>query len=194
MIYQGSPEIMIMPPHNHDPLKRLLADRERRVEESIEILISQLSGGSIPYRVKAAEALGRAGDIRALPSLIRIAANDPEIGVRHVAVRSIGRLGDPGGVECLVSLLDDEDRWIRKEAARSLGEIGEPSSLPFLAALLGDPKDDVRAAAADALGRLGDQSAVDILCDAVRDHDPKVRTSARESLRELGRDDLSRTL
>lgn len=185
---------MIMPPDNRDPMTRLISDRERRVEESIEILISQLSGGTIPYRVKAAEALGRARDPRALPSLLHSAENDPETGVRHVAIRSIGMLGDPGGLECLIALLCDEDRWIRKEAAMSLGEIGDPSCLQPLAALLRDPKDDVRATAAWSIGRLGDPNAIDILCDAVRDSDSGVRSSARESLRMLGRDDLARTL
>lgn len=184
----------IMPPYDHDPLKRVVEDRERRIEESMEILITQLKTGSIPYRLKAAMALGKSGDTIALPALVHSAENDPEDEVRHVAVRSIGMLGDPGGTECLVSLLSDDDRWIRKESARSLGLIGDPSSLIPLTDLLCDPMDDVRAAAADALGKLGDQSAVDILCEAIRDPDSKVRSCARQSLKMLGRDDLARKL
>lgn len=183
-----------MQPHDRDPMIRLAADRERRAGESMEILIRQLSGGTIPYRVKAAEALGRAGDRSALSYLIRAAEHDPEIEVRHVAVRSIGMLRDPDGVQCLITLLDDKDRWIRKQAANSLGEIGDPSCLTSLAALLGDPKEDVRAAAATALGRLGDQAAVGILCEALKDSDSGVRSGARESLKMLGRGDLARTL
>ncbi len=166
-------------------VKRLMEDREKRREENIGKYIEQLSHESIPYRLRAAEALGGCADARAVEPLIA-ALHDSENEVRWVAAQALGKLRDARAVEPLLPLLADPDRWARRGAAWSLGEIGDPRAVEPLLPLLADRKKDVRMAAADALGKLHDPRAASALSGAIEgEEEPEVRTAIRRALRDI---------
>ncbi len=166
-------------------VKRLMEDREKRREENIGKYIELLSDECIPYRLRAAEALGYCDDPRAVEPLIAALA-DRENEVRWVAAQALGRLRDARAVGPLLVLLDDRERWTRRGAAWSLGEIGDPRAVEPLLSLLGDEKKDVRLAAAEALGKLRDLRAADPLSAALEgEEEPEVRTAIRRALREI---------
>lgn len=166
-------------------MERLNEDRERRKELHFDVLVRQLQHEGIPYRIKAAEALARAGDPRAVDPLISTLQSDvPE--VRFVVIRVLGDLGDSRAVGPLLDCLRDADHWTRRGAARSLGKIGDPQALSLLIDALSDRKEAVRREAAEACGRIGSPEAALALrrvCE--EDPVPEVRSAARTALREI---------
>ena len=124
-------------------------------------------GGSSSARDKAAQALGAAGDQRAVKPLIG-ALNDQFESVRAVAAQALGRLGDSHAVEPLIPLLKDRNEAVRKSAAAALGRIGDPRAIGPLSSALRignkeDKEEGMRSIAARALGEIGDVRAVETL-------------------------------
>lgn len=83
--------------------------RVRRDEENFQILFRQVREGGYQYRIKAAEALGRAQNPAATNVLIE-ALEDADRELRYVIIRSLGKIRDPKAIPHLLPLLDDEDR------------------------------------------------------------------------------------
>ena len=159
--------------------------------------------------VAAAEALGKIGDIRAIPPLIAVLresgwgfignaatealsrmgsagtepllplVNDPVTDIRLAAVRALGGIGDPLAVDRLCSALHDSNRDVRQAAAAALGKIGPPAVGSLISAL---PDRYAAAYAARALGRIGDARAVPALVAALNDTHYEVRAAAVEAL------------
>ncbi len=74
---------------------------------------------------------------------------------RLLAIRELGRLKDPRGIEPLLHLLDQEVAAERKAAAAALGEMGDPAILDRLTQLSSTEKDPgVRVAVDAAIVRL----------------------------------------
>lgn len=95
-------------------------------------LVHAACGGDVPVRAAAVRALGAEKDARSGDLLVR-ALSDPSAGVRAIAARGLGRLGDPGRVEPLrAALLKDEEWCVRKAAAEALGRIRGRESVPPL--------------------------------------------------------------
>lgn len=138
-------------------------------------------------RAHAAVALGRLGDRRAVPPLLKALA-DPDPVLRTQAAAALGRLKAGEAVPSLIGALQDTDAGVRQTAATALGIMGDPSAVPSLVQALQDAAEGVRARAAAALGRLGDPAARSPLARlAADDPVPQVRQAAREALDRLGR-------
>ncbi len=56
---------------------------------------------------------------------IRMLSDDDEVS-RWKAAEALGRIGDPGAVDELISTLWDDDARVRRKAAWALGRIGDP--------------------------------------------------------------------
>jgi HEAT repeat protein len=56
---------------------------------------------------------------------IRMLSDDDEVS-RWKAAEALGRMGDPGAVDELISTLWDDDARVRLKAAWALGRIGDP--------------------------------------------------------------------
>lgn len=136
------------------------------------------------------------------------ALDDPDEDVRHMAMGSLGQLGDLRALETLlaeqpdpthgnepantlagmgsdavpplVAALEDQARpaYQRANAACALGLIANKRAIEPLIAALRDDDEGVRAAAASALGDLKDARAVEPLLSALQDSSPKVRMRA----------------
>ena len=171
---------------------------------NIEKMIRALDHKDEDVRRKAAEALGRIGDARAVEPLAKT-LKDEDSSVRYCAggalrALPLERIRNESAVAALTNALDHEDCKVRCNAAHALGRIGDKSAVPALIKALRDTHmeyaDDehpdmgkfhpVSVAAADALGAIGDRSAVPALIEALKHSDRFVKDSAEEALIALG--------
>lgn len=105
-------------------------------------------------RVVLAEALGRAGDYRAIEPLA-LTAGAPDVELRIASFRGLGALGHPAAEAAVVAGLGDPEWMVRSASCEAAGRIGLRSTIPLLAAHLGDSVWWVRFRAGEALAALG---------------------------------------
>jgi HEAT repeat protein len=130
-------------------------------------------------RRRAAEALGRAGDLRAIQPLEGVVTSDRDPQVRAAALFALHKLGRHSAA-ALASLLADRRAFA---AARSyLVEIAEPA---LMVSRLSDPDARVRQGAADVLGLVGSREAIAALTALREDPDPDAREAAVRALQRL---------
>lgn len=142
--------------------------------------------------------LGVLGDPLALPSLVA-ALRDDNVAVRRAAIQGLGHLGDPGGLQPLLDLLDvalaDRMTVSPLDVVDALGRLGAADPVrvvPRLLALLdGDTSPDLRLVALTALGRIGDPRAVEPLIDTLHTHsDFRHRREAARALAHLSHESV----
>ncbi|MBI3650744.1 MAG: HEAT repeat domain-containing protein [Acidobacteria bacterium] len=135
----------------------------------------------------AAQALGRIGDVRAVPVL---AATVVEAGgdLGLYIAKALGELGDRRAVPALIEAAKRGDEPALRGVVEALGKIGDASATPVLISLLETGKEDVRLEAAVALGRLHASSAVAAL-KKVSESDPRsyVREAAANALEAISK-------
>src|SRR5581483_8852164 len=129
---------------------------------------------------------------------------------RQAAVMSLGRIGDPRAIECLVVALTDENDGVRAAAAAALRRLDKEwersesarKAIPALQQLTKSSEYWIRQAATDTLGKIGEskpavpqdlatfadpvqmrkQAALEALLNALSDSDRDLRQAAAESL------------
>lgn len=112
--------------------------------------------------------LGRLGDRRAVPALLRAIRDEPagrpaDPETQVYAVWALGAIGDPSALPELVRLGASEDAGLRKTAVHALAAFDVAEARAVLARAIGDAVEDVRWNAALALARRGDAGAVPVL-------------------------------
>ena len=134
-----------------------------RLDEKIEEYNSLpgLKGSDLLTLIHARlEALEKAADERALPTLERAAIQGGDYGTfRHRMIPVFVRIGRPA-IGTLAALLTNPYREVRCIAAESMGLIGDREALGPLIAAMNDPDHGVIVAAIRSLGRLGDPAAI----------------------------------
>jgi HEAT repeat protein len=107
-------------------------------------------------RSTAVAVLGLQRAIDAVPTLIRVLADDDVSTVRGHAARALGHIGDPRPVTALIrAACDDPEN--AGFAAAALGELGDPTAVETLTSLVRDQHHDIATAAATSLARCGDR-------------------------------------
>jgi HEAT repeat protein len=133
-------------------------------------VFEEASGDDPRVRRYLALALGRIGDRRAVPALLKAvddaatdgSRSDPETQV--YAVWALGVLGDAQAVPRLAALARSDDAGLRKAAVHALGAFpASEAAREALVTALADPVTDVRWNAAVALARRRDPAAVPVL-------------------------------
>jgi HEAT repeat protein len=118
-----------------------------------EAIRTAFESGRHRLRVSALHAMGRSGEARWLPLLVReLSSDDPEL--RYEAALACGAIGDQGAVPHLAPLLQDPDPEVREAAIAALGQIGGREARDLLLPLQQDPSPAVREAVAAALAEL----------------------------------------
>jgi HEAT repeat protein len=148
--------------------------------------LADVDARSVVRRARAAELLGLLRRTEAAPRLcVLLTARDPE--VRLVAVRALGRLGDPDVAEALLDALTGSRPAPSHLVAHALVGLG-PAAAPALVAALDHADELVRATALDALRLLGVPGAGEAVARTLRD-DPSldVRRRAATTLGRIGR-------
>lgn len=166
---------------------RLLADVLRDVVAADpQEAVLALQRPDLPQigRALVLDALGWAGDYRAIPVLNSHAADD-DVEVRIAAVRALGRLQHPAAEAALARALGDPAWPVRAAAAEASGLANLSSLCDPIAALLSDPEWWVRFRAADALVRLG-RTGVGRLRLLASSGEPLAQRAAELALAERG--------
>jgi HEAT repeat protein len=127
------------------------------------------SAGDDPrVRRYLALAMGRLGDRRAVPVLVRELGEGeggpaPDAETRIYAIWALGALGDAAALPALARMAASDDAGVRKAAVHALGALPGEEQTAALRRALDDGVEDVRWNAALALGRQGDDAAVPVL-------------------------------
>ncbi|HEU5153970.1 MAG TPA: HEAT repeat domain-containing protein [Gemmatimonadales bacterium] len=127
---------------------------ELRAPRAFPVLVQALGDLDDEVRAKAAGALGRLGDRRAITYLLDTLLTDPAPFVRARIAGALGQFNEPEVIERLVRALGDPAWWVRMRSVEALEQIGPVAESPLLLAL-DDPDPEIRIRAAVALERLG---------------------------------------
>jgi HEAT repeat protein len=159
----------------------------------------RLKSADPQVRIGAAHALAAAGEIRAVPALIKALEDNP--GEEwHALVEALGTIGHPSATDALIAALKGqthrtksrigkvargEDLSEYKAIAKALAAVSTDSP-GHLIGLLDSEDKDVRRWAAFALGRTGNHKALDPLVARLQDNRSEVRQAAARALGDLG--------
>jgi phycocyanobilin lyase subunit alpha len=142
--------------------------------------------GGYPLRRKAAEALGRIGDRRAVPALIQ-ALECEDLFLRETAAWALSRIGDPSASTALLALLASDQTQPYEVLIETLGDLRTTEAVPFIRPFLNDASERLRCAAARALFQLtGDLTCIDLLLTTLHSSDINMRRAALFDLAETG--------
>ncbi|MGE5091028.1 MAG: HEAT repeat domain-containing protein [Bacillota bacterium] len=190
-----------------------------RAARAFPVLVRSLGDLEDEVRGKAASALGRLGDRRAVPYLLEHLLSDPAPFVRARIAGALGQFGDADVIDRLVRALGDPAWWVRMRSVEALEQIGEVAEGPLLVAL-DDADPEIRSRAAVALERLGvparlvgmiergeraDEAgsllvkfaiagAHELLAELLLHPSPRVRLATVIAIRRAGRRDLAAEL
>jgi HEAT repeat protein len=140
---------------------------------------------SLVRRARAAEVLGDLELTAVVPELCHL-LDDRHPEVRIVAVRALGRIGDPSAAWRLLASLDRADPTPALLVTDALVQLGKEVEVT-LSAALDHPRAQVRAVCLDALGLLGAAGTAPRVARVLdNDPDPDVRIAAAVTLGRLG--------
>ena len=156
-------------------------------------LINALKDKDANVRLKAAEALGKLADSRAIDPLIEALKNDADWEIRDMAAWALGQINDPRSTDPLsYASVKDADWHVREEAYDALqkntvgGNKVDARSVDPIIGALNDEDNDVRLRAAEALGQLKNATAVDSLIESLKnDADWEIRDMAAWALGQI---------
>ena len=130
-------------------------------------LFEQSASDDPRVRRYLALALGRLGNARAVPALLRAAKGSGESPAdsetQIYSIWALGAIRDPAALPGLRELAQADDAGVRKAAVHALGSFADPGAGEALAAALSDPVEDVRWNAALALARRRDARVAPVL-------------------------------
>ncbi|NWJ46053.1 MAG: HEAT repeat domain-containing protein [Chloroflexi bacterium] len=153
-------------------------------ESSVLPLINALNDEDSFVRGKAAEALGKIGDPRAVEPLI-LALNDEDSFVHYLAAIALGEIGDQRAVPPLIADLIESGNTEESAAAEALGKFGEPVML-LLTHTLKDEDSSMRYWAAWTLGKIKNPRAIEPLIYTLSDENFEVIEAAADALAGFG--------
>jgi HEAT repeat protein len=117
------------------PLIMALADFDKSVREQATLALIELGKAAVEplslamkepkweTRYRAAEALGKIADEKALKPLIQ-GLKDNRDHVRYMAAKGLRVIGDSDAIAPMIILLKDENRFVRMMVVRALSTIG----------------------------------------------------------------------
>lgn len=147
--------------------------------------LAQLHSRNRVRRARAAQILGDLELRNAVPALCDL-LTDRHAEVRIVAVRALGRIGDPAAAWRIIASLDRSDPIPSLLASHTLVQLGQEAEIT-LSAALDHPEARVRAVCLDALGLLGATASVHRIARVLRDDQHlDVRVAAAAALGKLG--------
>jgi HEAT repeat protein len=151
----------------------------------IETELADLTHRSRVRRARAAEALGNLEHRPAVHPLCDL-LGDRHSEVRLVAVRALGRIGDPVAAVPLLDSLATADPTPSQLVAQSLAQLG-PDAEPALITALEHHEARVRVTALDALGLIGSGALIEPVALVLEeDVSLDVRLAAANTLGRLG--------
>jgi HEAT repeat protein len=151
----------------------------------MEELLSALCQSEDPHvRCYVAYLLGKIGDHRAVPELIR-ALGDTDREVREQAALALSNIGK-AAIDPLIAELQSDKWQTRYRAVEALGKIADRKVVAPLLQALRDERDHVRYMAAKGLRDIRDSDAIDPLIALLKDENEHVRRMAATGLGVIG--------
>jgi len=161
---------------------------ERAVAMAAEIL-KQGSGASRALKEGAVALLGDSETTDAIPVLVQVARNDPDLRVRREAVEALGEIEDSSVIEPLKSLaLQSTDQGVARTAIDALSEQGGLARKALLEIVHSGASVDLRAEAIEALGEIEDEAAAvveDLLAIMAAAKEPRLQEGVIDALGEI---------
>lgn len=147
----------------------------------LDLLIGRLSTQDDSVREGMAIILGRIGDRRGGPALLKL-LQDRNGHVRQAAAAALGEIRDPGTVEALLPVLADVYPNVQERTVNALLQMKEALPRPVLLEYLSHESSALRCNAALLLGQVQEEKAVAPLLFLLRDPDQGVRKAAVDAL------------
>lgn len=124
----------------------------------IDQVLPLVENPEVEMREAATFTLGRTGDKRAMPALVKLVTSDAQASVRTLACFGFAQIDDPRVGPAAIAVLTDARKQdaTRAACAYALGARGLKSGLPALTAALADNRGEAQRLAAWALGQIGD--------------------------------------
>ena len=154
--------------------------------------------GGYPLRRNAARALGKLGDQKAVPSLIRC-LEFPDFYVREAAAQALEKLADPSSIPSLMKLLEGGVAAAKSVPGKphlvqpyeavieALGTLGATEAMSLIEPFIHHSTDKVKYAAARAMYQLTKNGQYgEILVRALEGDDLQLRRSALMDLGAIG--------
>ncbi len=154
-------------------------------EKVIEPLIEAMKDENTPVRHKAAENLGKMGDV-VVDRLMEVVTNE-DGEYKRFASFALKGTGSQKAIDYFAQAIHDEDFGVRKIAVRSLGELKATDSIDDIAELMMVEEDwGVRLAALRALGDMGVEEAIDPIKKARRkEKDKDFKKAANKPIKKI---------
>jgi len=169
--------------HRNEDIRWAAASALSRIgAPAVEPLMAALDDKDSVVRLRAAWALGRIGDERAIQKLI-LTLQDGDWSVRMRAADALGMLGARQATSALLLLLRDKNADVRRHVIAALTKIADPGSADRLGVTLRDADWRVRMGAALALAAIGDEKSLGYLRTVSCDENEYVRMIALSSVK-----------
>ncbi len=147
-----------------------------------------LKSGNRWQRSLAADKLGRIGSESSTRHLLE-ALRDPEIEVRSVALRSLGRIPDPKAFPLLMTWLPrittEEEGVFASTLKNTLIKLGE-SVVPAILSKMDECDEEMQALLIECLGEIGTPKASQALIRKLTHPNPEIRAKAARALGKIG--------
>lgn len=141
-----------------------------RDPRSFELLLDLFQLEPEPHnRGALARALGRQGDLRAVPILISRLAEKMLIEETSDILRALGLLRDERSFAALLAALSSPSKWIMGAALSALGRQSDVRAVPHILPFTSAKAVHVRAAALEALGMINEPASIEHLFQAAGD-------------------------
>lgn len=147
------------------------------------VLVESLKNEDPEARTAAIQELMETGGRAAVADIAALAVNDPDRGVRLIAIEALGSTPSPAALEALGTTFKDADAEIRRQSARSIHAIGGREAATLLSDLTFDAPPGAQKQAVVLLLTLG-IPRTDPLVTRIRDKHPNaaVRDLAENGL------------
>lgn len=156
----------------------------------LEYLKGLLENNDLNLALDAARTIGRIGDEKAVPSLLKTLSAHKSEWIRAEAADALGRFGShPEAIEGLLSALNDADSLVWRHAAEALGHSDNPELAQRLLEIwLAGLGNDQTIAAGIALELMPLDSVLDKIISVLLDSSPPA-TAREYAARLLGKSD-----
>ncbi|MBK04140.1 MAG: hypothetical protein CL920_34200 [Deltaproteobacteria bacterium] len=149
-------------------------------DEQLQPLLLGVSSHNTDIALRAAASLARLQDLRAFGTLLQL-SHESNTTFRKETAQAFANLGDVRGVDCLVGMLDDDQKEVRDVAFDSLSSLVS-KSLEFAQLGLGSQQADIRSRTLQKLAPKGkkapSEEAIALLLESLNDDSSSVHDEA----------------
>jgi cyclophilin family peptidyl-prolyl cis-trans isomerase/HEAT repeat protein len=111
-------------------------ERIARGAERGQDLVAMLSDRQAHIRRRAAQAVGRARIVEAVPTLSTLVASEPDPEVRQMAAFALGLIGDASAADALTAALAAPEALVQGRAAEALGLLAHKPAASAIGAMI----------------------------------------------------------